>query len=77
VVVSSQDRYDYSTPNAARHLFNENEVGSIEVGKSAGFSHLSTDPYTVAPTELVDKVVVNATWTGGRKVDLDALRPEG
>ena len=63
--------------NAAWHLFSENEVGSTEVGKFAEFAHLSTDPYAVAPTEFVDKVVVNATWIGGRKVDLDALRPKG
>ncbi len=61
------------TINAAWHLFSENEVGSIEVGKFADFAQLSADPYTVEPTELNEKVVVEATWIGGKKVDPAAL----
>lgn len=61
------------TTNAAWHLFSEHEVGSVEVGKFADFVELSADPYTVEPSELTEKVVVQGTWINGRRVDVTAL----
>lgn len=61
------------TTNAAWHLFSEHEVGSIEVGKFADFVELSADPYTVEPSELTERVVVQGTWINGCRVDLTEL----
>lgn len=57
------------TINAAWHLFSEHEVGSIEVGKFADFTELSTDPYDVEPHQLEDQVSVLGTWINGRRVE--------
>lgn len=57
------------TTNAAWHLFSEDEVGSIEVGKFADFTELSADPYSVAPGELEQTVTVLGTWLNGKRID--------
>lgn len=58
------------TINAAWHLFSDHEVGSIEVGKFADFTELSTDPYTVEPADLESEVKVEGTWLRGARVQL-------
>ena len=59
------------TIDAARTLRREHLVGSIEMGKLADFVELSADPWTVDPAELIDRVRVEGTWLGGRRIDLD------
>lgn len=59
------------TINAAHIMLADDIMGSITPGKLADFVQLSTDPYDVEPVDLVDKVLVEATYLGGRKVDLD------
>lgn len=56
------------TINAAYHLMSDHEIGSIEVGKFADFTELSTDPYTVASDQLEAEVKVLGTWLNGQRI---------
>lgn len=61
------------TINAARTLRRDHRIGSITVGKLADFVELSKDPYDVDPAQLIEEISVNATWIGGRRIDLDVF----
>lgn len=61
------------TIDAAYHLRRDHDLGSITVGKLADFVELSANPYAVDVAELTEHVKVLGTWSGGRKVDLDAF----
>lgn len=61
------------TINAARTLRRDHRIGSITVGKLADFVELSRDPYDVDPAQLIEEISVNATWIGGRRIDLDVF----
>lgn len=61
------------TIDAARTLHREALVGSITAGKLADFTELAADPYALDPVELAESAVVNGTWIGGQRVDLDAF----
>jgi hypothetical protein len=52
---------------AAYQHFDENDKGSIEVGKLADLVVLSADPLSVDATELLD-LSVNATFARGSEV---------
>ena len=58
-----------STINGAYQLKRETEVGSLEVGKYADLVELSADITAVNPNEILDKVKVQGTWLGGKKID--------
>jgi len=64
------------TVNAARQLFVEDKVGSLQVGKLADLVELSKDPYTVDPRRITEDVSVLGTWLGGRRIDLDSFESE-
>lgn len=70
--VSIQDAFKAHTVNAA-HQLKRDDLGSIAVGKLADFVELTTDPFAVDPAHLTDQVKVLGTWSGGRKIDLDAF----
>uniref|UniRef100_UPI00294B7A44 hypothetical protein n=1 Tax=Cronobacter sakazakii TaxID=28141 RepID=UPI00294B7A44 len=42
-------------------------------GKLADFVELSKDPYDVDPAQLIEEISVNATWIGGRRIELDVF----
>jgi predicted amidohydrolase YtcJ len=71
--ISLDDALKAYTINAAHHMHREQDLGSITVGKLADFVVLSADPYAVDPETLSSAVKVLGTWTGGRKVDIDAF----
>jgi predicted amidohydrolase YtcJ len=71
--VSLDDAFRAHTINAARQLFREKDLGSIEVGKRADLVQLSADPYTVDSDKLTEQVKVNGTWLNGAKSDPDAF----
>lgn len=71
--ISVDDAVRAHTINAAFHMRREHDLGSIAVGKLADFVELSADPYTVDISALTDHVKVLGTWSGGRKIDLDAF----
>ena len=64
------------TINAAWQQKRDHEIGSLEVGKLADLMLLNTDPYTVDPSRLQEKMQVLGTWVSGRRVDLDAFMAE-
>lgn len=70
--VSLDDALRAHTINAAYHMRREHDLGSIAVGKFADSVELSADPYTVDARTLTEHVQVVGTWSGGRKLDLDA-----
>jgi predicted amidohydrolase YtcJ len=55
------------TADAAWAAFQENEKGSLAVGKLGDFAVLSRDVFAVPPTELAS-IAVEATVLGGRVV---------
>jgi predicted amidohydrolase YtcJ len=55
------------TIDAAWHLFADDVVGSLEVGKYADLVVLSADPRAVAPEQIAD-LEVRATYLAGRQV---------
>ncbi len=61
------------TINAAYCVKREHEIGSLEVGKFADLVELADDPYGVAPTDIVTRCAVRATWLNGRRTDPDAF----
>ena len=58
------------TVNGAYQLKRDHEIGSLEVGKFADLVELSADLTTVEPSEITQKVKVQGTWVGGKKIDL-------
>ncbi|WP_216152046.1 amidohydrolase [Polynucleobacter sp. JS-Safj-400b-B2] len=58
-----------STINGAYQLKRDTEIGSLEVGKYADLVELSADITAVNPNEIMDKVKVQGTWLGGKKID--------
>lgn len=64
------------TINGAYQLKRDKEVGSLEVGKFADFVELSTDLTTLKPIEITEKVKVQGTWVGGKKIDLNEFMKE-
>ena len=58
-----------STINGAYQLKRDKEIGSLEVGKYADLVELSADITTVNPNEIMEKVKVQGTWLGGKKID--------
>jgi len=71
--VSLDDALKAHTINAARQLFREKDLGSIEVGKRADFAQLSADPYTVDSDKLTEQVKVKGTWLNGVPTNADAF----
>jgi predicted amidohydrolase YtcJ len=55
------------TIDAAWHLFADDVVGSLEVGKYADLVVLSADPRAVPPGQIAD-LEVRATYLAGRQV---------
>jgi predicted amidohydrolase YtcJ len=55
------------TINSAYQSFDEDRLGSIEVGKFADFVILSRDILTI-PTEEIKDITVDATIVGGKIV---------
>ena len=64
------------TINGAYQLKRDQEVGSLEVGKFADIVELSTDLTAVKPSEILEKVKVQGTWVGGKKIDLTKFLQE-
>ncbi|MPM94069.1 hypothetical protein SDC9_141212 [bioreactor metagenome] len=52
---------------AAKAAFQENEIGSLEVGKSADFIILNQDLMTIPETEILNTKVLEA-FSNGKKV---------
>lgn len=52
---------------AAKSAFQENEIGSLEIGKSADFIIMDQDIMTVAEAKILDSKVLS-TFTNGNKV---------
>ncbi len=55
------------TINAAYHSFDEDRLGSLEVGKLADMVILGDDPFTVPPREIID-IPIDATIIDGKVV---------
>ncbi len=55
------------TINAARHLFEEDSKGSIEVGKRADLAILSANPLTVDPDDI-SSIRVKSTYKDGKMI---------
>ena len=71
--ISLEDAFKAHTINAARQLFRDHDLGSLEVGKLADLVQLSADPFTADPARLTEQVSVQSTWVSGRKIDTDAF----
>ncbi|MBW1787418.1 MAG: amidohydrolase family protein [Deltaproteobacteria bacterium] len=54
------------TIDAARQLFMEDKVGSLEAGKAADLAVVSKNPLEIKPDRL-DQIRVLDTYRGGRK----------
>jgi len=63
------------TIHAARQHFEENEKGSIEVGKLADLVVLDRNPLEVAP-EIIDQIVVVETIKEGKTIFAQPMRPQ-
>jgi predicted amidohydrolase YtcJ len=55
------------TLDAAWQLFDDDVIGSLEVGKYADLVVLSADPRAVPPEDIAD-LEVRATYLAGRRV---------
>jgi predicted amidohydrolase YtcJ len=71
--VTLHEAFVAHTRAAAFQIGRDHDLGSIEVGKCADFVELSADPFAVDPNRLTELVKVQATWRGGRRIDLDAF----
>jgi predicted amidohydrolase YtcJ len=71
--VTLHEAFVAHTRAAAFQIGRDHDLGSIEVGKCADFVELSADPFAVDTNRLTDLVKVQATWRGGRRIDLDAF----
>jgi predicted amidohydrolase YtcJ len=63
--ISVQDGIATMTRNAARASFQEDSIGTLEVGKLGDFVILEQDPFGVAPSEI-GQIEVAATVVGGQ-----------
>ncbi|MEH6495292.1 MAG: amidohydrolase family protein, partial [Pseudomonas marincola] len=61
------------TINAATQLGQDAEIGSIEVGKRADFTFLSSNPLTMAPGTL-HTIEAMETWKDGQPVDTGLVK---
>ena len=68
-----EDAFRATTVNAAFQIGRDHDLGTLEVGKLADLVELSADPWAVDPHHLTDEVVVQGTWRGGQRIDLDAF----
>jgi predicted amidohydrolase YtcJ len=66
--ISVWDALEAVTINAAWQMFEEEERGSLEVGKAADFVLLSDNPLAVDAEDL-DQIEVLGTWIDGERVD--------
>lgn len=73
--LSSLDIFEMATNNSARALFADDNIGSIEVGKDADFSVLSTKSHSFVPlNNLIWQIVygtdhhISSVYVAGRKV---------
>lgn len=65
--ITRMEAIEAFTINGARAMGLEDEVGSLEAGKSADFVILSQDPFEVEVTKLIETEAVE-TWFAGRQV---------
>jgi predicted amidohydrolase YtcJ len=65
--ITLRQAIDIFTINAARHLGNDKDLGSLEPGKIADFIVIDRNPFQIPITD-VHKVVVNRVFVGGRQV---------
>lgn len=62
--ISVEDGITTMTRNAARAAFQENSIGTLEVGKLGDFAILEQDPFSVAPHDI-GQIEVAATVVNG------------
>ena len=66
--LSTFDAFKTITINPAWQFFEENNIGSIEIGKFADLVILSDNPLIMDP-ENFDKIIIEETWLSGNKVN--------
>ncbi|GMU56709.1 MAG: hypothetical protein AMXMBFR33_58550 [Candidatus Xenobia bacterium] len=66
-IISVEDAIDTVTINAARMMFLDRQVGTLEVGKLADLVILDQDPTAVAPTQITS-INVLGTYLAGQQV---------
>lgn len=66
-IIPVEDAIDTVTINAARMMFLDRQVGTLEVGKLADLVILDQDPTAVAPTEITG-INVLGTYLAGQQV---------
>ena len=64
--VSTWEALKAVTINAAHHLNQEDNIGSIKVGKKADFVILDKNPLTVNPEAIKDIEVISTVFEGER-----------
>ena len=64
--ITLRQAIDIFTINAARHMGNDKDLGSLETGKLADFIVLDRNPFRIPITD-VHNVVVNQVFVGGRE----------
>ncbi|MBN2157219.1 MAG: amidohydrolase [Candidatus Lokiarchaeota archaeon] len=62
------------TYNGAYATFEEDERGTLELGKCADFIILPKDPFQISPTELLN-IVVSQTYINGKKMKKTCYKP--
>ena len=68
--VTMEQALKASTINGAYQLKRDKEIGSLEVGKYADLVELSADLTAIDPNQIKEKVKVQGTWLGGKKIDV-------
>jgi predicted amidohydrolase YtcJ len=71
-IISTFDAFKAITINPAWQFFEENNIGSLEIGKFADIVILSENPFEIN-TERYQEINIESTWLSGKKVNTSII----